>query len=321
MMKTRMFLAMIVLTALVLPACAKAPQPLAYPVEGMRITESDELPAVAEVPAAVEAVSPAGQPSGDMKMAPAPTTVPNSTVAGAGGELYPVSLPQSGGGMLIKDAALELYVKDINLAVDRVTQLAADQGGYIINSQITTRDDDQYALLKLGIPSQEFEHTLNELRKISEQVISETASGQDVGAEYTDLKSRLANLEATAARVRQFLEQANTVEESLRINQTLSELEGQIEQVKGQMRYYEGRAAFSTVTVSLTDQPPASIPTPVPGWDPANTLGNASSVLVKLLQVVVDVLIWLAVLLGPLALVAGAALIFVRSLRRMAPKA
>lgn len=42
-------------------------------------------------------------------------------------------------------------------------------------------------------------------------------------------------LEATAARVRAFLDQARTVEESLKINGQLSELEGQIEQVKGQL--------------------------------------------------------------------------------------
>ncbi len=68
------------------------------------------------------------------------------------------------------------------------------------------------------------------------------------------MQSRLVNLEATAARVREFLTDAKTVEESLRINATLSDLEGQIEQVKGQMKFYEDRAAFSTISVTLQPQ-------------------------------------------------------------------
>src|SRR3990172_5309040 len=106
-----------------------------------------------------------------------------------------------------------------------------------------------YATLPLGIPSSQFEKALIFLRSLALQVTRETATGQDVSAEYTDLQSRLTNLEATAARVRDFLKDAKTIEDSLRISQQLSELESQIEQIKGQMSFYEGRAAFSTVTV------------------------------------------------------------------------
>jgi len=52
-------------------------------------------------------------------------------------------------------------------------------------------------------------------------VTNETASGQDVTDEFVDLKSRLTNLEATAARMREFLNQAKTVQESLEVNAKL----------------------------------------------------------------------------------------------------
>jgi hypothetical protein len=123
-----------------------------------------------------------------------------------------------------------------------------------------------------------------------------------VSAEYTDLRSRLTNLEVTAARVREFINDAKTVEESLHINAELSNLEGQIEQVKGQMKYYEGRAAFSTVMVTLRQE---DTPITPQAWNPGQTASRATNVLVRLVQIVTDVVIWLTIVAGPFLLGLG----------------
>jgi hypothetical protein len=146
---------------------------------------------------------------------------------------------------------------------------------------------------------------LNTIRHVGIKVLNEQVSGQDVSAEYADLRSRLANLEATTARVRTFLDDAKTVEESLKINQTLSELEGQIEQIKGQMKFYEGRAAFSTLTVTLKPQAktptPTLTPTPTPviAWNPARTAREASHTMTRLYQGIADLVIWVGFIAGP----------------------
>jgi len=43
----------------------------------------------------------------------------------------------SGSGLVIKDAEMELLVSDTDEAIARVTQMAADTGGYIISSLLT----------------------------------------------------------------------------------------------------------------------------------------------------------------------------------------
>ena len=214
--------------------------------------------------------------------------------------------------MVIKDAEMELLVRDTDQALANVTQMASDFGGYLISSQTWYDGDFKYATLRLAVPSASFETALNTLRILGIQVLRETASGQDVSAEYVDLQTRLTNLEATAARVRAFLEEAKTVEESLRVSAQLSELEGQIEQIKGQMRYYEGRTAFSTVTVFLTPERPTPTPTltptltptptATPSWNPGATFQEASGTLVTISQGTADLLIWAGVVLGPFAL-------------------
>lgn len=231
------------------------------------------------------------------------TAAPEIEGPSTGDGVQPVLPSSSGNRMVIKNADIEVLVEEVDSALARVTQMAADYGGYVISSQTTERGGYQYAALQIAVPSAQFENALNQLRDLGVKVLHENASGQDVSAEYVDLRSRLTNLEATAARVREFLADAETVEESLRVNQQLSELEAQIEQVKGQMKYYEGRAAFSTISITLTPQIGPVTPEPEPAWNPGETFERASEVLIKLVQTVADLLIWLIVVFGPFALI------------------
>jgi hypothetical protein len=198
--------------------------------------------------------------------------------------------------------------------------MASDFGGYLISSQTWFDSDFKYATLRLAVPSVSFETALNNLRILGLQILRETASGQDVSAEYVDLETRLTNLEATAARVRVFLDEAKTVEESLQVSAQLSELEGQIEQIKGQMRYYESRTAFSTVTVFLTPERPTPTPTATPGWNPGQTFEEATGTLLTVSQGAIDSLIWFAVVIGPFVLILIVLLWSWRSSRRKGSK-
>lgn len=260
----------------------------------------------------------------------AATPVPS----GSGGGLTDI-LPQDAGRMIIKDALVDLLVEDTERSINDVTQLAASQGGYIISARSWYAGPLKYANLRLGVPSANFERTLNFLRDLAVQVQNETTSGQDVSSEYNDLQIRLENLEATAARVRAFLDNAKTVEESLRINSTLSDLERQINQIKGQMKFYEGRAAFSTIEINLnplvptptvTATPtitptPTVTPTPTP-WSPGATARIAARQSVGIWQEIVDFFIAVCFLGWPIFLVAAlvGGLLWWRKRRRAALK-
>src|SRR5512140_3193185 len=111
----------------------------------------------------------------------------------------------------------------------------------------------------MGVPVDQFETAMRRLRGVALRVLDENASGQDVTSEYVDLQSQLGNLEATRDRIRSFLANAQSVEESLRINQELTNIEAQIEQVKGRMNFLSNRSAYSTITINLEpDIPPAT---------------------------------------------------------------
>jgi hypothetical protein len=217
--------------------------------------------------------------------------------------------PGGGAPLIIKQGMIHLLVKDTDQSIDRLTQIVSDNGGYIVSNRVwieSYREENyKYATYTIAVPADQFESTLVRLRGLSIRVVDESSTGQDVSQEYVDLQSRLSNLEATRDRIRSFLEQAQTVDESLRINQQLSDIEDQIEQVKGRMNYLSGRAAFSTIAVQLDPELPAAptpsatptpTPTPTPaGWDPGKTFEHASGMATKTAQFLVDAAIYLVV--------------------------
>jgi hypothetical protein len=294
-MKTKRLLIIFVLLAILMSACATAATPI---IEEMVEFEAD--------------ASMAEKPVSD----PQPPSDPGPSKGGeAPGSPGQLAYEPVGNKMVIKDAQLDLLVQSTDVAIAQVNQLTADYEGYIISTQSWYENGFKHATLRLGIPSESFETVLNQLRDLGLKVIRESASGQDVTNEYVDLQSKLTNLEATAARVREFLNKAKTIEETLTISAQLAELEAQIEQVKGQMRYYEGRSAYSTVTVNLVPQhptptptltpTPTSTPTPLPGWSASNTVDSATEVLVNMTQATIDVLLWFGIVLLPIFAIIG----------------
>lgn len=280
----------------------------------------DQAVAPAE-PAAMPELEKSGNEAGAPVVADAfamPTMAPAFEIANPEGENVVV---QSTNRKIIKNADVRLLVKDTDVAIDRTTQIIGDLGGYIISSRVWYQDyfgnNLKYATMTLGIPVDQFERALTRLRELSIRVLDENASGEDVTDQYVDLQSQLQNLEATRARIQEFLKDAKTVDEALRINQELANIEAQIEQIKGRMNYLNDRSSFSTITVNFEPELPILTPTPTPTitptftprptatpkpWKPDETFNDARITVVSAYQGIINFLIWLVVVIIPVLL-------------------
>lgn len=220
--------------------------------------------------------------------------------------------------MIIKNAEISLLVEDTDTAIDRTTQIVDDVGGYIISSRVWYQDwgleSYKYSTITIGVPVDEFERTIRRLRDIAVKVVDENAYGEDVTDEYVDLESQLTNLEATRDRIKTFLDRATTVEEALEVNKELSQIEGQIEEIRGRMNYLEDRAAFSTITITISPDLPELIPTPTltptvtdtpkptmtpTPWDASKTVVRAKRTLTQTYQGLFEMAIWVGLYLVP----------------------
>ena len=255
--RSGLFMLFVVIAILALTACGaaatQAPAGTIF-VEEAAATEppATEAPFFAEEQAAKEGASVAqDQALEQAPLAPMPTAAAYE-VSNAAGDLTVI---ERSNRMIIKNADVRLMVKDTDVAIDRATQIIGDAGGYIVSSRVWYQDyygnNLKYAAITIGVPVDEFERALVKLRDLAVRVVDEVASGDDVTEQYVDLQSQLTNLEATRARIQEFLTDAKTVDEALRINQELANIESQIEQIKGRMNYLSDRSSYSTITINL----------------------------------------------------------------------
>lgn len=208
--------------------------------------------------------------------------------------------------LIIKTAELELTVDDTAVAMQNTTDTVVGAGGYIVSQRVWEVDGFRYGSMQLGVPVAEFERVLTMIRRLGDVTV-DIASGQDITDEFVDLNSRLGNLQATQTRLREFLNDAQNVEEILAVNAELSRVEEQLEVIQGRINYLADRAAFSTITLSFNPIVPTPTPWPTstpPAWNPLGVAGDASEDLVDTAQDTIDSAIYATIFCGPWVLVA-----------------
>jgi len=315
-MKSRssLFILFVLVATLVLAACGGAAPAIQAPAtQAPAATEAPAIaePSFVEQPAAKNESVPQDQALGQAPSAPLSTAAAYE-ISNPSGDLTVI---EHSNHMIVKNADVRLTVKDTDVAIDRATQIIGDAGGYIVSSRVWYQDyygnNLKYAAITIGVPVDEFEKVLSRLRGLALKVVDETAAGDDVTQQYVDLQSQLTNLESTRARIQDFLKDAKTVDEALRINQELSNIEGQIEQIKGQMNYLNDRSAYSTITINFEPEFPVLTPTPTPTanptatpipWNPGQTYGEAKNTVTIAYQGIAEFLIWLVVVIVPIVL-------------------
>jgi hypothetical protein len=298
----------VILLVVLLSACAPAAATEA-PAEMLAVAPATGAPAFVE-----PALGPEGGADAVQEQKGDVTAAPTAGLPDYASSSVDTSSPAQAGHMIVKNADMRLLVEDTDTAIDRMTQVVGDLGGYIISSRVWYQayydgENYKYATISMGVPVDQFERALTRLRELSVQVLDETASGEDVTDQYVDLQSQLTNLEATRERIKTFLDQATTVDEALRINQELSEVERQIEEIKGRMNYLSDRSAYSTITVNFEPKLPEIVPTPTPTamstatptpWSPGDTFDHSVRSVTRAYQGIVEFLIWFFVVLVPI---------------------
>ena len=138
------------------------------------------------------------------------------------------------------------------------------------------------------------------------QLLNTNLGTQDVSNDYIDTQSRLINLRGEQNRLLTLMSHASALGDILSIDQRLTDVEGQLEQIEGHLKDLTGQTSFYNVSINL--QPGSVAVTPPPaGWSAGAIWQSALSATIALAQALATVVIWLAafsVYLIPLALIA-----------------
>ncbi len=230
--------------------------------------------------------------------------------------------------MVIYNADMEIAVENPESAMEAVIEMAEEAGGFVVSSNLSRTYYDEGSLpratLTVRVPAGQLDSIMRAVKDLTpvpeEDVLFENVSGQDVTAEYTDLESRLRNLEAAEQALVELMEDAQDPEDVLNIFDELTYYRGEIEIVKGRMRYLEESAALSAI--SLTIVPKESLrPIEIAGWRPMGTVKDAVEALINTGQFLVDAAIWFGIFCLPFLIPLGIGIYFlVRIIRKARAK-
>lgn len=218
--------------------------------------------------------------------------------------------------LIIRNADLAIVVDDTEEIIDAVEALVNGLEGWVVNSNVWEYNSVKRGSISVRIPAESLDAFLDDVHALANEVTNESVSGLDVTEDYVDVQAQLANLQATADRVRAFLDRADDVEEALAVNVELSRLEGEIERLTGRKQYLERSARYSSVTIEITPDELAQ-PMTIGRWQPEGTARDAIEALLSALRWLVDLLIFLVILVLPLLFIIIAPIyLLVRFLRR-----
>lgn len=201
--------------------------------------------------------------SGELSAAQDGAQAPGSDGSGAGA---PNVLPSTLDRKIIQTATLQISTDEVSKKFEDVGNIAAAAGGFISSSSFGNSGENQTASITIRVPGENYQRALNDLRRLGD-VKGEQSSANDVTEEFTDLQSRLRNLQATEAQYLTFLQRAVDLSDVLTVQDRLNQVRAEIEQVQGRIALVEHQTDLATITVHL-DPPAVAAVTPKVEGDP-----------------------------------------------------
>lgn len=157
---------------------------------------------------------------------------------------------------IIYTAHLQIEVKNYQKTVNTIQSQVADRSGYIVESHMygDKQERSTSGQITVRIPQDQFRDFIQFVEEGSSEVIESSISGQDVTEEYVDLESRLKSKRVVEERLLSFMEQAEKTEDLLSISEDLANVQGEIEEITGRMKYLQNKADLATITISIQEK-------------------------------------------------------------------
>ena len=202
---------------------------------------------------------------------------------------------REGTRLVIRTGTIHMVVENINASVESIIKYTESKNGWVVNSKVTEREKVPSGSTTIRVPIEIFDEAMTYFKELSKKVSYEGTQGRDVTEEYTDLQSRLRNLEATETQLLEIMERSGTIPNVLAVQRELTNVRSQIEQTKGRIQYLEENAEMATITINLAlSEELLPIP-PSEKWRPTYVVRQAWSSLLVFLKGLSYFLIWIVV--------------------------
>jgi hypothetical protein len=205
---------------------------------------------------------------------------------------------------IVRTGTMSLQVTDLEGAVARGRDAIRAAGGYVSASRQANDGERSVAVITYRIPSDRWDESLDAIRKLASKVIDEETGSVEVTNQLIDLEARIANLRASEKALQAIFEKATKIPDILEVQNQLTTIRGQIEQLDAQRAHLSDQASYGTMQVTYGLEVHA-VTEAAKGWNAGDEVDRATASLVDVLQALTSAGIWFAIVWLPILLFIG----------------
>jgi len=186
------------------------------------------------------------------------TIVPGSNEAVAEGYTTSPETATASSSMnrkLIRNAEVVLEIASFDDAIQKITALATEERGYVATTSSEKQANGKLkGQVAVKILPENLDLFLQKIRGLGE-LKNQTLGTEDVTKAYFDTESRLKNARVMEQRLIDMLKKkSDDINDLLQVEKELGRVREQIEQMQGELKYWDSQVQFATVTIQLSEK-------------------------------------------------------------------
>lgn len=167
------------------------------------------------------------------------------------------SKEQSQQEKIIRTARIELSTREFEKDHAAILQALTQAGGRVQDTSLYNNYGSLRTLyMTLRIPSEMLDQVIHALKGVG-RLVSFNESAEDVSEQYADLENRLKTQQTKMERLQVLLAKAETVEDLITVETSISDTQYEIDRLTGQLRGMDSKVDYSTLNVTLNELSPA----------------------------------------------------------------
>ena len=158
---------------------------------------------------------------------------------------------------LIRTVYLNAETEAMDDLLANVEQRVAELGGYVegrevFNGSSYNSSRTRYANLTIRIPADRMNGFVEAVAEVS-NITSNRETAEDVTLDYVATQSRITALETEQERLLELLSKAETMEDILTIEDRLTDVRYELENVASQLKVLDNQVTYATVHLDITE--------------------------------------------------------------------